>query len=362
MSNQNKLSKGNSMEALVKSMLDDAGPVALIIKQRLMPVGGHESVIFPPTFASRNREQKTGEYNIDTIKKTEENGNECRVAIIDTVGSQANRMEPIFKKSEYSELVPQIEIKAGNKTIHILDAGHRAADAVVRYSDLRDELTAAFEAYRETGDASRLAKISPTSLVFGAWDSRGTQAKIPRLIASTIRAYDVVELTRSAQYFPPLNYVKEGALTTELIEKSKASKDKASSLGLKEAPASRTPGGVIVRGEIQREAILSLVSLRSIGPANGEKIRRYILGLCLVAITYKHPHNLRQGCLLVNDPEKPDEWEFVSCEGQRASVEINHDKVMAFAKRAAEEFGVGENRDKDDAVKFDPKKVRELYT
>ena len=46
-----------------------------------------------------------------------------------------------------------------------------------------------------------LAKIAPTSLVFGAWDSRDTQAKLPRLIASTIRAYDVVKLSRLGTVF-----------------------------------------------------------------------------------------------------------------------------------------------------------------
>jgi CRISPR-associated protein Csb1 len=37
-------------------------------------------------------------------------------------------------------------------------------------------------------------------------------------------------------------------------------------LGFRHAPAAGTHGGVIVRGEIRREAILSLVGLRAIGP------------------------------------------------------------------------------------------------
>src|SRR5262249_15681936 len=62
-----------------------------------------------------------------------------------------------------------------------------------------------FKAVRK-GDAEPLAKIAPTSLVFGVWDSRDTQSKLPRLIASTILAFDVCELKRSAQYNPAVAY------------------------------------------------------------------------------------------------------------------------------------------------------------
>ena len=63
-----------------------------------------------------------------------------------------------------------------------------------------------------TGNVEPLARIAPTSLVFGAWDSRDTQAKLTRLIASNIRAYDVRRVKRSAQYIPALDYVAAGAL------------------------------------------------------------------------------------------------------------------------------------------------------
>src|SRR5262249_32079585 len=154
---------------------------------------------------------------------------------LDTVGSQANRMEPLFKKvngeqTPYSQLVPQIDIQAGNRIVSLLDAGHRAADAIVRYSDLGPRLREAFGSYQQTGDATDLAKIAPTSLVFGAWDSRDTQAKLPRLVASTIRAYDVVELRRSAQYNPPVDY-----LGLDLLDDADDKKvlDAASELGFR---------------------------------------------------------------------------------------------------------------------------------
>ncbi len=335
-------------------MLDAAGPAALICRQMLMPAEGHDAVIFPPTFAAAEGGAGKAGYNIDAISAPED-AKKVRMAIIDTVGSQANRMEPLFKKvndedTDYSRLVPQIEIKAGNKVVNLLDAGHRAADAIARYSALGPKLREAFDAYQATGDATELAKIAPTSLVFGAWDSRDTQAKLPRLVASTIRAYDVVELTRSAQYNPPVDYIGLGLLD-EADEKKVL--DAASELGFRHAPAAGTHGGVVVRGEIRREAILSLVGLRTLGPKGpgGDALRRYVLGVALVAMTYDRSHDLRQGCLLVRDPEKHAVWETVAHDGKREPFTPDVGAALAFAQEAAKAFGVG----KDATVEFDSK-------
>ena len=285
-------------------MLAADGPAALVCRQWLMPAEGRDAVIFPPTFAAAEG-GKAG-YNID-----EGDAKTPSIAIIDTVGSQANRMEPLFKKTNgedapHSRLVPQIEIRAGNKIVHLLDAGHRAADAIIRYSTLGPKLKEAFEAYQASGDATELAKIAPTSIVFGAWDSRDTQAKLPRLVASTIRAYDVIKLQRSAQYFPPIDYVRESLFEDDLLETKLEKTNVGSYFGLKAAPAARTHGGIIVRGVIRRESILSLTGLRAIGPKgpSGDPLRRYVLGLALVAMTFDREHDLRQGCLLVADPDK----------------------------------------------------------
>lgn len=343
-------------DELASQMLAGTGPAALTCRQWLMPAEGHDAVIFPPTFAAPEGGGGKAGYNIDRMG---EGLNAQLVAIIDTVGSQANRMEPLFKRvngvdTDYSRLVPQIVIEAGNKAVNLLDAGHRAADAIVRYSSLGPQLAEAFDNYQESGDATALAKIAPTSLVFGAWDSRGKGAKLPRLVASTIRAYDVVELKRSAQYFPPIDYVAEGLFDDELLETTFEKNKKVGSVfGLKAAPAPVTHGGVIVRGEIRREAILSLVALRSLGPAGekGDALRRYILGLALLAMTYDREHNLRQGCLLVGDPEKPALWEVVMHDGTRTPVAPDREALVAFAQAAEKAFGKG----KDQNVAFDRK-------
>jgi len=328
-------------------LLASDGPAAITCRQWLMPAAGRDAVIFPPTFAADGA-GKSG-YNIDTgDDKTPS------IAILDTVGSQANRMEPLFKRvgehdTPYSKLVPQIKIKAGNRPpVHLLDAGHRAADAIARYSPLGPKLKEAFEAYQVNGDATRLAKLAPTSLVFGAWDSRGTGAKLPRIVEATIRAFDVKELKRSAQYNPPVDYIGLGLLDDA---EDKKVLDAASELGFRHAPAAGTHGGVIVRGEIRREAILSLVALRSIGPAghNGVSLRRYVLGLALLAMVHDREHNLRQGCLLVADREKPPVWESVYHDGRREAFVPDCNAALEFAQGSAQAFVVGQG----DVVQFD---------
>jgi CRISPR-associated protein Csb1 len=191
---------------------DRNGPVALHLKQKLLPVEGEGAVIFPPTYADIG-------YNIDILSDG------TKVCTIDSVGSQANRMEPIFRaagagepKNPLAGLVPQIDIAYGNeKKISILEAGRRLGDAIIRTSksDAFDLPGAAREAFDNflRGDATAIAKLAPTSLVFGVWDSRDTQAKLPRIVQSVIRAWDVSELKRSAQYNPALDYADLGVFS-----------------------------------------------------------------------------------------------------------------------------------------------------
>src|ERR1700735_4026640 len=93
--------------------LSDDGPAALVIREWLMPVEGADGVLFPATFASGDN--FPGGYNIDNfegslsakftyqphgaekleseVQRDPVNQNVC---LIDSVGSQANRIEPLF--------------------------------------------------------------------------------------------------------------------------------------------------------------------------------------------------------------------------------------------------------------------------
>jgi len=80
------------------------------------------------------------------------------------VAGQPHRAD--FAKPGYSDLVPQITIQAGEKVVNLLEAGHRAGDAIVRSTSLQKKLQNAFKAVLQ-GNAMDIAKIAPTSLVSG---------------------------------------------------------------------------------------------------------------------------------------------------------------------------------------------------
>lgn len=311
------------------------GPVALHLRTLLEPVEGEGMPIFPATYAGIR-------YNIDVL------ADGTKIASIDSVGSQANRMEPVFKEPPFDALVPRIEITYGNdKTLSILDAGHRLGDAVIRSTELAGEAHDAFLALLDRGDATGIAKLAPTSLVFGAWDSRDTQAKLPRIVQSVIRAWDVQSLTRSAQFNPALDY-KALEVFTEKDEEGKAAKGLAER-GYLHVPSTGQHGGVIARGEIRRDVTVNLVALRRLRGEATEALQRYILGLALVAATAEQDGFLRAGCQLV--PSGLQVARQIQRDGTRIEVLIDRETVLTFARSAAEAFGVGPSR----TVSFDRK-------
>jgi len=301
------------------------GPVAVTVRQALEPVMGKDAVLFPPTFAPPTKEDVPG-YVIDETS-------DGKTAIVDTVGSQANRLEPLFKQPPYASLVPQAEIRIGERRVNLLDAGHRAADALVRFSSKRDEIAKAFASIAERGDSTELAKLAPTSLVFGVWDSRGINVKLPRLLGATVRAYGVEKLDRAAQYFSV--FEKE---ETELLGESQ---ETLSGLGLSDAPAGRGPGGIIARKGVAREAVLNLIALRALAGADSGgtlALQRYILGLAMVALTAPVELFLREGCLLVQSAGGSEQL-VVKRTGERTKFTVIAEEALRFAQASADAFG-----------------------
>lgn len=324
----------------------DGGPAALVIREPLVPVEGSDGVFFPATYAAqlgaeKDKDKFQGGYNLDVFS---DGSNVC---LVDSVGSQANRIEPLFLIPEYSHLVPQIEVTFPEKglKINLLIANHRAADALVRCSQFETPLKRAFQEILR-GNSEPLAKIAPTSLVFGVWDSRDTFAKLPRLLTSTIRAFNIKVHTRSANFLTQMTI----DLAKHDILPGADSKD-----GFANALASRVPGGIqlMSNGSIRRDATLGLAALRrlSVIEADGTlasdrtiALRRYILGLALVALTAPQESFLRQGCYLVPDIDNPRQLNIVNPDGSRPEAHISHEEAKGFARIAANAFGVGQSR------------------
>jgi len=343
------------------------GPVALHRVEELEPVEGPGGVLFPPTYAMAGTDPNRTPYNIDTL------ADGSRVAAIDSVGSQANRLEPLFKMQPYAGLAPQIEITYGEgKRTTIFDAGHRLGDALIRSAgsdstgvDLRAEAKGAFTAFLDRGDAWPMAKLAPTSLVFGVWDSRDTQAKLPRIVQAVVRAWDVDDLHRSAQYKPALNYAELNVFSDE--EKARAEGNQKSPLaqrGFVDVPSTGNHGGVRAEGGVRRDVTVNLVALRrllaaddggGVDAARTGLLRRYVLGLSLVAATAPFDPFLRQGCLLVLAEGSAPEWREVRRSGARVGLDLTPDSALAYARQAATDFGVGADR----VVAFEAARAKE---
>ena len=331
---------------------EEDGPVALTLRQKLVPAEGPDAVIFPPTYASVG-------YNIDTLSDG------TKVVTVDSVGAQANRMEPIFKAAAsdrppnpYAELAPQVTITYGNrKSVSLFEVGHRLGDALVRSTALAEETRNAFVAYLDTGHADAVARLAPTSLVFGVWDSRDTNAKFPRIVQSVIRAWNVDTLERSAQYAPPVDYAElevfdktEQAKAEDDAKKAAANtKNPLAQRGFVHVPATGKHGGIVVRGEIRRDVTVNLVALRRLEGENGPRLRRYVFGLALAAVTAPFDSFLRQGCLLTSDPDTPATWTAVERSGQRLEIVLDKENALDYARKSALQFGVREDR----SVEFD---------
>jgi CRISPR-associated protein Csb1 len=324
------------------TLLQDDGPAAIVFHRKLMPVEGKDSWIFPPTFAQsessdEDEEGSGGSYQIDPLPNDERKN----VCLIDSIGSQANRIEPIFKKAPYSALVPQVTIKLKDgDEVNLLDAGHRAADAVVRFSTTHGpKLSEAFQKYRERRDCTGLVKLAPTSLIFGVWDSRATGAKIQRIVRSVIRAYNVTDAKRSATYQAAYDYVGNDMISAD-CDKGKGKANVLSQEGFKYSLATRTHGGILAKGDIQQEAVINLVALRTL--SDDLPTKRYLLGLALVALSYRDQQgfNLREGCLLcaASEADLAGVWrvvKFDSTEDTAALTGFTHKVALAYAEEAA---------------------------
>lgn len=367
-------------------LLQLGGPVALILKQTLAPVNEDDPIIFPPTYPmtifkgrvhtvldgeyrvsvelpansrpekNEKKSDQTSGYNIDRFP---DGTNLCE---IDSPQSQANRIEPMFKEPTHRDLVPQIEIKVGKEpnnwtSVNLLDAGHRAGDAVVRLSSMADKFHTAF-LDAKAGNHFKLATLAPTSLLFGVWDSRSTHVKVQRILKASIRASNVRECTRSAQFTPAAEYVTAGAVL-ENLDKGEGDKNPLSSEGMLHALAVQKVGGVMLTpaSQLVRTVNLNLVALRALNAgdaARKEVLQRYILGLALLAATFDLDLNLREGCHL-RFKDKVDTSRLVKRRGEEEQPTFDPAEIVAFATASAKAFfeaaGIPyENKDHLDAV------------
>jgi CRISPR-associated protein Csb1 len=308
----------------LNQLLNDKNVVALTSREYLEPATGKGTTIQPATYADRGYLISAG------------------VAVIDSVQSQANRLEGIFTQPPYSALVPQLTIEQTDGTKNLLEIGHRLADAVVRYSSGNPIVHTAF-AKAKAGDFTALAKLNPTALILGVWDSRDTWLKVPRAFSSQIEASGIRGVRdRAAQFVSSATEATKAiaGVTDDEEASTKRSSDKRSAEGFNDIPSFDEKRGGIMADEIVRTSVISVPLLRKGDAA----LQAYLFGLALVMFTYSMGGDLRSGTLLVSDPNRSATVEVVYRNGRREIVSITHEDALAFAQEAAAALGVGENK------------------
>jgi CRISPR-associated protein Csb1 len=102
----------------------------------------------------------------------------------------------------------------------------------------------------------------------------------------------------------------------------------------------RVLGGVLVRDRIEREVTVNLAALRGLrGKDDTETaaIRKYLLGLSLVAATADIELFLREGCML-RYAESGDAWYEIPRRGEPRLASLTAETALAYAKTVAQHF------------------------
>lgn len=330
---------------LIESLLYGQNTVAITLDQPLRPLIGR--TVYPASYAAgEGGKDKGPRYCITELRNGE------NVCVVDSLPSQANRIEQAWaNEATYASLFPKVTVEAkladgSTSQRSIMELGHRAADGAVLASDLAEHATKAMrDLVASPASPVALARLSPSSLLMGLWDSRrnSTHLKLPRAFSATIEATNVAERVRHAQYNSAWHAV---TLDKELQDAMKGMK--ASEIGLDGAPAGDGLGGVEVYGQIRRQAWLSAVPLRSNLALRGTRpenaahalAAEYVAAMGLLALTMPPSPWLRSGCNLL--PEGEAILQLVSRDGNAQSVMLDHEDVLEALRSLARDMKLDE--------------------
>ncbi len=383
-----------TLERLRDAVANDA---AIRRVQRLQPVGGPGDKLFPPTYpGERTNDPPRHVFETRRIDKAD-----TWCVLIDSVQSQANRLEEALKAARSDALsFPVIAVDfEGTEVddigrITTLDAPHRVFDAIIRDSEhngtrFKDTEQGKRLVEAKAQNARAVYELSPTALVFGAWNSTGEGgglgAKFPRCVVSEIvgigvamegeidaRAEALVHKPsgqRTGSRIDPLG-IRSGvavykwpngdwSLDPPADKKAKnAPKEvKPSEINHSNIAPSIMPLGVSV-DFAQHTFVLSFAALRRLrfvgnsgaaSPADlAAQTALAALGLAAAAAQDRNGYFLRSRCDLAPDAGDPKAFEIVRANGSVESIEIGYDtscRLVSDAARAAAAAGVSWNAD-----------------
>lgn len=198
------------------------GVSAIRSRSRLQPAGGPGDKVFPPTYA-------TGDRQLRYAKETRRiDGEDVDCILLDSVQSQANRMEEALLRAWEGDGLPfpviGVDFTGDHDLLDLdrissLQAPHRVYDALLRDSVSDGKLFRDTELGKAITDATwrnatALYRVCPTALIFGAWDSTGPKGglgtKFQRALVSEILAVRAVPGAKTSSRLDPAA-VEKGA-------------------------------------------------------------------------------------------------------------------------------------------------------
>lgn len=334
-----------TLEKLQAAVAGNAAALRCVTEYQ--PAGGPGDKIFPPTYEG-------GQY---ATEERRINGEVVPCVLLDSVQSQANRMElALLSAWERKQIpLPVISVDFAGAglpevgEISSLEAPHRVADAILRDS-LSDGLPFRHSSLGKSLDAvstknsTPLFELCPTALLFGMWDSTGPKggagAKFARAMVSEIIGINAQSGKKTSSRIDPLGILlqagplyqaKQGGWTLDPSEATQVKKAPVK-LGSDGKPSEAnhgnvTPsigdGGFTIDKAVQT-TVLSLSALRRLRfPINGktddglDRAARTVLaalGLCAAVLSQEQGCDLRSRCQL--HPTGPIMWELIGTPGE----------------------------------------------
>jgi CRISPR-associated protein Csb1 len=288
-----------------------------------------------------------------------------RCVLIDSVQSQANRLEEALLGAMRAGRIamPYITVAfAGQKApngidisdlgeITSLDAPHRVFDAVIRDSELNGAKFTDTDHYKalllaKPTNAVQVFKLSPTSLVFGVWNSTGegggVGAKFTRCIVSEIVGIGAAEGQKGAVRIDPLGIratikVVGGPLDWSLATGARGEKSvRPSEINHSNIISNLVPGGITIDHAVHT-AVLSCAGLRRLrfpGTKDDNAGHVVLAALALVALAEQDAagYALRSRCDLVCDGKAP--FQIVRPDGSTETFEVDAEAAAILLKDA----------------------------
>lgn len=323
----------------------------LRLRFRLQPLYGQGEVVFPCTVAG-------GKYQISKRRiPGYEQSVEC--AILDSVHSQANRMEEALLAdiragnihlphvaTDFSGIKDRLIKEIGEITC--FDAPHRVFDAILRDSVDQNgkhfPLTPKGDAVIKatSHNASAIFEVSPASLLFGSWDSTGVSGglgeKFARCVVSEVVGVNVERAVREGTRIDPLNVSSDPSIAEILaktkdplwtdLQKSRKNFKKASDINHSSVPwkhkeVGDAHGGVTC-DYIQQSTTISCPAIRQLGFPASDRTRSAhahtvlaAMALHAATLNVERGWHLRSRCDLVLEEGASAEWELLGSRPER---------------------------------------------